>query len=174
MNTHLEFLDGDRTRNCHVTAEDGVWRVSLDDAEPVTARPAADGVVEVVVDGRRRRAWTARRDGERFVFLDGRVHVFRLAGDDAEDAVEIGVGGPRVTAEMPGKVVKVSVAVGDEVAAGDPLLILEAMKMETELAAPLTGRVAAVHVAAGQTVGLGELLLEIEPEADADDGEAGE
>ena len=100
------------------------------------------------------------------VFLDGHVHVFRLAGAADDDADEVIVaGGPLVTADMPGKVVKVLVSVGDEVAIGTPLLILEAMKMEAEIPAPLAGRIVAIMVEQGRTVGQGELLLEIEPPA---------
>jgi biotin carboxyl carrier protein len=53
---------------------------------------------------------------------------------------------------MPGRVVKVLVSVGDEVTAGQPLLVVEAMKMENELKAKATGKVAEIHVTTGQTV----------------------
>jgi biotin carboxyl carrier protein len=56
----------------------------------------------------------------------------------------------------------VKVESGDEVEPGQALVVLEAMKMENELAAEQTGRVAAVHVAAGDTVEGGELLVELE------------
>lgn len=71
-------------------------------------------------------------------------------------------GPSRLTAPIPGKVVAVKVSPGDEVAPGQPLVVLEAMKMENELAAEQAGRVAAVHVADGDTVESGELLIEIE------------
>lgn len=53
---------------------------------------------------------------------------------------------------MPGRVVKVCVAAGDEVAAGQALVVVEAMKMENELRAKVAGRVAEVHVAPGAAV----------------------
>ena len=72
-------------------------------------------------------------------------------------------GGPsRLTAPIPGKVVAVKVSPGDEVSPGQPLVVLEAMKMENELAAEQSGRVAAVHVSDGATVDGGELLVELE------------
>jgi len=62
-------------------------------------------------------------------------------------------GGDRVVrSPMPGRVVKVCVSVGDEVAAGAPLLVVEAMKMENELKSRAAGRVAEIHVTAGQAV----------------------
>ena len=66
-----------------------------------------------------------------------------------------------VTTSMPGTIVDVLVKVGDEVKEGDPLLITEAMKMETEIHAPIAGKVSAVHVAKGDTVNPDEALIEI-------------
>lgn len=67
-----------------------------------------------------------------------------------------------VTTSMPGTIIEVLVAVGDEVKAGDPVLITEAMKMETEIQAPITGKVIALHVNKGDTVTPDEALIEIE------------
>ncbi|MEJ2653119.1 MAG: pyruvate/oxaloacetate carboxyltransferase [Gammaproteobacteria bacterium] len=66
-----------------------------------------------------------------------------------------------VTTSMPGTIVEVLVKVGDAVNEGDPLLITEAMKMETEIHAPIAGTVATVHVAKGDTVNPDEALIEI-------------
>ena len=67
-----------------------------------------------------------------------------------------------VTTSMPGVVVDVLVAEGDEVKAGDGLMVLEAMKMETEIQAPVSGTVKAIHVAKGENVNPDETLIEIE------------
>ena len=61
-----------------------------------------------------------------------------------------------------GKVVAIKVAVGDDVSAGQSLVVLEAMKMENELAAEQSGRVSEIHVSTGETVDGGGLLLELE------------
>ena len=71
-------------------------------------------------------------------------------------------GPSRLTAPIPGKVVAVKVAPGDEVSPGQSLIVLEAMKMENELSADRAGKVAAVHTKAGDTVEGGELLVELE------------
>ena len=73
----------------------------------------------------------------------------------------------RVTAPMPGRVLALDVAVGQAVAAGERLLVLEAMKMEHRLVAKLAGTVSAVHVVEGDQVGDGSLLIEIEAGAAA-------
>ncbi len=66
-----------------------------------------------------------------------------------------------VTASMPGVIVEVLVNVGDDVKAGDPVLITEAMKMETEVQAGISGTVAAIHVVKGDSVTPDETLVEI-------------
>jgi len=64
--------------------------------------------------------------------------------------------------QMPGKVVKLNVKVGDEVSEGDVILILEAMKMENEIKTSVSGRVKAIHVKVGQALDTGFLMIEIE------------
>ena len=70
-------------------------------------------------------------------------------------------GNGRLKAPIPGLIVRYLVSVGDHVTSGQPIVILEAMKMENEIRAPLAGRVEAIHVLAGETVARGTLLLEI-------------
>ncbi len=69
--------------------------------------------------------------------------------------------GGRIVSPMPGTVVAVHVAAGDVVSARQPLIVLEAMKMEQPLTAPFAGTVAAVHVVTGDRVGGGALLVEL-------------
>jgi pyruvate carboxylase subunit B len=67
-----------------------------------------------------------------------------------------------VTTSMPGIIVEVLVAIGDAVNAGDPVLVTEAMKMETEVQAPIAGTIKAIHVQKGDSVNPDEALVEIE------------
>ena len=68
-------------------------------------------------------------------------------------------GSIEVSASVPGKVFKVEANVGQTVKSGDPIIILEAMKMENEIMAPADGTVTAVHVAQGATVQSGDPLV---------------
>ncbi len=69
-----------------------------------------------------------------------------------------------VSTAMPGSIVEVKVKAGDKVNAGDPVLVIEAMKMENEIQAPKSGIVIAVHVKKGDSVTPDETLLEIQPD----------
>ena len=70
-------------------------------------------------------------------------------------------GGAVLTAPMPGRVIAVRHAVGDSVEQHDPVVVLEAMKMENAVTAPLAGTLAVLHVAVGQQVQRGDVLAEI-------------
>ena len=71
-------------------------------------------------------------------------------------------GAAAVQSPMPGKVVKVLVAVGDEVKSGQGIVVVEAMKMENELKAPKDGKIKAVAVKEGQPVEAGQSLVTLE------------
>jgi biotin carboxyl carrier protein len=91
------------------------------------------------------------------VSLNGR----RRWGRKNESAAA-GSGPQRLTAPMPGKVVRVLVKSGDRVAARQPVVVVEAMKMENELRASREGTVAEIHVREGVSVDAGALLLVIQ------------
>uniref|UniRef100_A0AAU2A7Y4 Biotin-dependent 3-methylcrotonyl-coenzyme A carboxylase alpha1 subunit n=1 Tax=Streptomyces sp. NBC_00093 TaxID=2975649 RepID=A0AAU2A7Y4_9ACTN len=119
-------------------------------------------------------------DDQVSVVLDGIRHTFHRAGDwlgrdgDAwqvrdHDPVAAALtgsahsGADSLTAPMPGTVTVVKVAVGDEVAAGQSLLVVEAMKMEHVIAAPHAGTVAELDVTPGTTVAMDQVLAVITP-----------
>ena len=99
-------------------------------------------------------------DGDQFLVEgeDARLKQLRAMGGAAHEET----GSAVVAAPMPGLVVKVLVAAGDHVEAGQGLLILEAMKMENELRSPRAGVVRQVSAVAGQTVAQGELLIRVD------------
>lgn len=118
-----------------------------------------------------------------FVADDAGEGTWRISVDGVERATSVktrkellldkfgGAGGASakhrdIKAPMPGLVLRVNVAVGDAVTAGQSLLVLEAMKMENEISSPGEGVVQAIHVADGDAVVKSALLIEIgSPEA---------
>jgi acetyl/propionyl-CoA carboxylase alpha subunit len=82
--------------------------------------------------------------------------------DDESHRAGAAHGESTVTAPMPGTVIRLEVAAGDAVHARQPLVVLEAMKMEIPVHSPFEGTVKAVHVAAGDRVAGGTLLVELE------------
>jgi biotin carboxyl carrier protein len=126
-------------------------RQLLVDGRPLTLS------VEAV--GRGRWALTPRGERWELEVLDERTrHIRSLAGGgDKRRAAGV------LKAPMPGLVVRVEVRPGAQVAAGDPLVVLEAMKMENELKAGAPGTVKSVRVAPGEAVEKGQVLVEFEP-----------
>ena len=160
----LHFRDDENERAVEVEPVGEGWRVTIDgDPRDVTAAPDGTGGWHVTWTDIRRHLRVAVRGDERFVFSEGRTHRLRLADPDHADGPEATGTGPSLSADMPGKVVRVLVAAGQSVAVGDVLIILESMKMETELTAAVAGEVARIHVTTGQVVAQGDPLVDIEP-----------
>ncbi len=72
-----------------------------------------------------------------------------------------GGGQSKIVAAMPGKVVRILVEAGAQVKAGDPVIVVEAMKMQNEMRATRAGTVTAIHAQAGATVNAGDVLMVI-------------
>lgn len=157
----IRFLKGD--------AEIGVRKV-----QPKTEAPAATAAV-TKRDSRVPAQYTVTVDGkEYFMAFEGNMatvngKAFRVSIKNAEaGSREVDDAGPAVqaiavAAQMPGTVFKVLTQPGDKVTEGQPVLILEAMKMEMEVPAPVDGTIAAVNVAVGQQVSSGQVLASIHP-----------
>jgi geranyl-CoA carboxylase alpha subunit len=113
-------------------------------------------------DGIRGRAQYARQGEQVFVCANGRTFSFTDGTYTPAEASGAGADG-RITAHSDGKIVAVNVQAGDEVKKGQTLVVLEAMKMEFQLAAPVDGTVASVSVAPGAQVKGRQLLVEVRP-----------
>ena len=104
-------------------------------------------------------AYTVACEGKSFQL---RVLDERRAARPGEGSAVGRDGGKELRSFMPGKVVEVLVAVGDEVSKDQGVLIIEAMKMENEIRATASGKVKEIRVSPGQTVESGELLVVLE------------
>ncbi|MEZ7159417.1 biotin carboxylase N-terminal domain-containing protein [Streptomyces sp. MAD19A] len=160
-------------------------RVAGHDPVTVRVRATADGGTEVLLPGTDTplRASAGPLEGHRFTCaLDGVAHTFAALPDGSwlgrdgdawqvrdHDPVAASLtragqaGADSLTAPMPGTVTVVKVAVGDEVDAGQSLLVVEAMKMEHVISAPHAGTVTELDVSPGTTVAMDQVLAVIAP-----------
>jgi oxaloacetate decarboxylase alpha subunit len=120
-------------------------------AEP-TAPPSGGGVYSVRVNGKQFTVEVAE---------SGQLTNVAPAPAAAAPAAPAAAGGTSVKAVLAGNIFKVNVAVGATVEKGDPLLVVEAMKMETIVASPSSGTITEVFVAEGDTVSVGDALVAI-------------
>jgi 3-methylcrotonyl-CoA carboxylase alpha subunit len=105
------------------------------------------------------------RIGDRFTVIDGNGSWQLDYLDPWAAREDVAAAGGRLTAPMPGKIVQVLARAGDTVTRGQPILILEAMKMEHTIAAPADGVVDAINYAAGELVEEGAALIAFTPAA---------
>ncbi len=139
--------------------EGGEWELSVDEQMSQFRWERLDEhTIRLQLGDRIFIAYVARSGTRRYVFVRG-VH-FVL--DEASAATGAPAAPDAITPPTPAMVVRVLVGVGQEVAAGDPLVIVSAMKMETTLRAPAGGVVKAVRVAEGDQVAPGDRLIEVE------------
>ena len=158
----LRFRDGERAVSVMVHYLKDGWRLDLPGgAVEARGKLGADGDLTATIGGRLVHATVVRGGNDIDVFAGGQR--WRLTVDDpleASAAAEHGAG--RLTAPMPGKVLKLLVKAGDAVQRGAPLMVLEAMKMEHTIAAPADGTVTGVNFQAGEQVSEGAELLAFE------------
>jgi 3-methylcrotonyl-CoA carboxylase alpha subunit len=161
MKSH--WRDGDRVREVELQPlAHGRWRVRVDESEfELSSEAMPDGRLRLVSDGGVTVAEVTPEGGRRFVRLGVLDFVLERAGSGKLRAAAGGHDGG-LSAPMPGVITKVMVVVGDEVTRGQPLLALEAMKMEHLIRAPREGRVKRVGASPGQMVQAGAELVELE------------
>jgi 3-methylcrotonyl-CoA carboxylase alpha subunit len=135
------------------------WVLELDGAaHPLALVSKQDGEYAIRLDGAALRG-TVRRDGELLHVFSGGLHHTLHYNDPMLHAGEVEAAGGRLTAPMPGKVVAVIAKDGQSVKKGEPLVIMEAMKMEHTIAAPSDGLVEEILYQVGDQVADGAPLL---------------
>jgi biotin carboxyl carrier protein len=129
-------------------------------------------IYSIIEDGKQFEAMVEERGGPKLdVLVRGKL--FHLEAVDersrmlAQSAGAAATGPQVVNADMPGKIVKIEVAKGAAVIAGQPIVIVEAMKMENPIPAPVDGIVTDIAVREGDTVDAGAPLFTVEPPAKA-------
>jgi 3-methylcrotonyl-CoA carboxylase alpha subunit len=164
----LVFRDGVAERTVIARAQAGNWLLELgEEAIRAIGERRPDGTLSVVLDGVRGRATVLDHGSETAVFLAGGnwqlIEIDPLAAHEGDDP-----GAGRLTAPMPGRVTQLLVGAGDAVRRGEPLMIIEAMKMEHTVAAPVDGIVDAVRFSVGDLVEEGAELIALVSPGDGD------
>lgn len=147
--------------------QDGLIHVAGLDIKPEVRR--LSGSAFCVMIGDRAYKVLAKRDGDGYDVVAGSVSGKASVESERDRlmrkyARSAGSAGRRreIHAPMPALIVRVDVVIGQAVKAGDPLLVLEAMKMENEIKSHQTGTVKEIYISVGKPVEKGELLLIIE------------
>lgn len=144
----------------HINVDGKIYQV---DFETVSGQP----VYSLIVDGRSHESYVYQGDENWQVLLRGRLYPVTVE-DERERRLRAAAGGGiaetgefHLRAPMPGLVVAVSVAEGQEVKKGQVILILESMKMQNELKAPRDGIIGRIRVRPGETVEQKQTLLSV-------------
>lgn len=157
-------IDAEQFR-VNVEADGDGYEVIISDRRyQVNGQLQANGQINLIIDGQRQRVYTATANNpatnQRIVWLAGETWtVIPIDAQAQRPRHTTQPSGGSLTATMPGQVRALLVAVGDVVTSGDPLIILEAMKMEIRINAPTTGTVAQINCAVGDVVARGQLLI---------------
>lgn len=156
------FVAGDTTITVSIQATGrGQLEAAVGDATHLLEVHHDDGSQKTfTLNGHRRRATVIAADEQLWVHLDGTTYALRWVNPLPIAAARRETAGS-LRAPMPGKVIRVAVTEGQSVAAGDLLMILEAMKMEHRIEAPYAGVVSAIRYQQGETVNADEILLEL-------------
>jgi biotin carboxyl carrier protein len=160
----LRRVGDGRELQVEILARDGARiRALAEDREiDATIELAPDGTAIITMGGRRYRAAGVRTRTGAIVAVGPRTIEFSAIEEGARRHGR-GLAAPQITAPMPGKVLKVMVREGEAVEAGQALAVIEAMKMETTLAAESPAVIKRIRVSAGQMVDHGAVLIELSP-----------
>ena len=160
---------GERQHEVELIERLGELVVTVNGEPMALSYEEADRLGQVILLHEGRGYGMSLEGNEREVSVGLAGHQYHVAIQDereraAQIAEQASTGGAAVLkAIMPGVVVEILVAVGERVSKGQPLLILEAMKMQNEITAPSDGVVREYHVGAGQALAAGEKLATLAP-----------
>ena len=165
MKTRVKFLTGGEELAVELEKTDAGPPAAYDavvggDELSLRAHSVEANTLRVEHGGHSVTAHVTTSGGTTRVFIRGRVYELTKADDAASGSAAV-IGSPEIRSTMPGKILAVLVAEGDTVAAGDDVIILEAMKMENRLRAEIAGTVEKIEVREGDRVEGGDVLVRL-------------
>jgi len=160
---------GQREHWVDVDPEGSQWKIRVDGEEAlIDAAELSPGAYSILTNGRSREI-AVDRDGDDFKVRLGGATYEMVVLDEVRARTRrperaAAISGPvQLRAPMPGLVVALKVAVGDEVEKGKPLIVIEAMKMQNELGSPAAGKIEKIHVKPGDSVENSQPLVTVAP-----------
>ncbi len=163
--TAVRLTGGDRTAHVYLTGAPDAAEVRVEDGETRSLAAILDGdVLTLTLDGVRRRVRVAEHDGQLWVADSGGTAMLREVAEADPRADTAQVGDAEIRSPMPGTVIAIPAAAGAVVAVGAPVVVVEAMKMEHTLTAPIAGTVELL-VDSGRQVQVDQVLARIVPAA---------
>jgi biotin carboxyl carrier protein len=158
---------GEKTHRVNLVRAETGWKCTLDGREfAVDAVPGQNGSLSLLVEGKSYEVRQQELGDEVRIIVDSLP--FKVCVRDPRSLRSRrsrdsgGQGVRKITAPMPGKVVRIVAGLGAAVESGQAVLVIEAMKMQNELKAPKKGKVSKLNVAEGAAVEAGQTLAEVE------------
>ena len=157
----------DKMHRVELQKENSGWRCKLDGREmPLDVIPTQDGVLSILVDGKSYEVKQESAGSETSVVV-GQQRFSAQVRDPrslrSRRTSDAGSEGPqKITAPMPGKVVRILAPAGTAVEHGQGVIVIEAMKMQNELKSPKKGTVKKLNISEGSAVDAGQSLAEVE------------
>ena len=156
-------IDG-KSHDLELIQAQEAWECRVDDRPiEIDVRAIYPGVLSILRDG---RSYIVRQGPNQTITVGEHAYEVSIADPRSwrsRQTTLAGTAGPqKVTASMPGKVVRILTAAGAHVKAGQGIVVIEAMKMQNELRAPREGKISAILVQEGKAVNAGEVVAIVE------------
>ena len=143
--------------------EEDFYKIELDEKEYKAELIKIDSnLYSLIIDGLTYTLALSKEGKKIELFFKGDLFVFEIPSQRDKGALENLSGIDKISAPMPGRVVKLLKKIGEDVLDGDGVIVVEAMKMESELKTNIDGKITEINVKEGDTVDLGAPLLTIE------------
>jgi biotin carboxyl carrier protein len=161
--TQQDYIVDNATLTARTEKHEQIWRVTID-RKTFELIAVSKHLFSIRNGASQSLAAVVRHKDTYFVDVDSVLYEVKFATDESVAGMQDDHSGEKdkVFAPMPGKVVKILVAVGDEVTEKQPLVIVEAMKMENQIISRAKGRVRTIHFNAGDQVGTDLPIIEMD------------
>jgi biotin carboxyl carrier protein len=155
----LHWRIGDQDVSCRIEESNGRGTFHLS-GNALPFRVLDSSHIEIA--GKRHRFYVVHDGDSATIWLDGRTYYLQRANKTRAAKIETHAGTGEIRALMPGKLLRLAVAVGDHVIEKQTVAIMESMKMESPLVASKSGRVSEIRFQPGDVLDMGELVMVIE------------